>query len=68
MRIRKNVQSLSSDEKKVFVSALLRIKKEGSVHWHHAVMVPSVLSCEPKDAHRNGAHRGHRFYLGIVNF
>ncbi|MGY4558732.1 tyrosinase family protein [Bacillus thuringiensis] len=66
MRIRKNVRSLSSDEKKVFVSALLRLKKEGRydeyVHWHHAVMVPSVLSYEPKDAqYRNGAHRGPSF-------
>lgn len=66
MYIRKSVQSLSKEEKKAFVSALLILKKEGRydeyIHWHHAVMTPTVLPNEPKDAqYRNGAHRGPSF-------
>ncbi|AZJ20061.1 tyrosinase [Bacillus wiedmannii bv. thuringiensis] len=66
MRIRKSVRSLSSEEKKAFVEALLSLKKNGRydeyVHWHHAVMEPTVLPNEPRDArYRNGAHRGPAF-------
>jgi tyrosinase len=51
MYIRKNVTSLSSDEKARFVNALLELKSRGEydkyVHFHHHVMVPSVLPNEP---------------------
>lgn len=65
-RIRKNLRSLSADEKSRFVAALLKLKKEGRydqyVHWHHAVMKPAVYPWEPGDAvYRNGAHRGPNF-------
>lgn len=66
MIVRKNAKSLSRDEKKAFVEALLQLKKEGRydeyVHWHHAVMKPTIFPYEPKDgAYRNGAHRGPAF-------
>lgn len=66
MRVRKNILSLSADEKAAFIQALLRLKREGRydeyVHWHHAVMNPTVLPYEPRDArYRNGAHRGPSF-------
>lgn len=66
MVIRRNAKSLSTDERKAFVDALLHLKKEGRydeyVHWHHSVMVPTVFPYEPKDAnYRNGAHRGPSF-------
>jgi tyrosinase len=66
MYTRKNVASLSEQEKRAFVEGLLLLKKEGRydeyVHWHHAVMKPTVFPFEPKDAnYRNGAHRGPAF-------
>lgn len=66
MITRKSVRSLTGAEKKKLVDALLLLKKKGRydeyVHWHHAVMVPTVLPDEPKDAlYRNGAHRGPSF-------
>ncbi len=66
MIIRKNVRSLADDERKVYVNALLELKKKGVydkyVHWHHQVMVPSVHPYEPVDAnYRNRAHRGPAF-------
>lgn len=66
MIVRRSVHSLSSAEKAAFVTALLELKKKGRydeyVHWHHHVMVPSVLSYEPRDSnYRNGAHRGPSF-------
>ena len=66
MIIRKNIRSLTPDERKAFVNALLNLKAEGQydkyVHWHHHVMQPAVLSFEPYDAnYRNGAHRGPAF-------
>ena len=66
MIIRKSVHSLSGAEKATFVRALLELKRRGRyddyVHWHHHVMVPSVLPFEPRDAnYRNGAHRGPAF-------
>ena len=76
-QIRKNLRSLTPHEKKIFVEALLKLKKDGRydeyVHWHHAVMTPTVLSYEPHDPdYRNGAHRGtsflpwHRAFLSSV--
>lgn len=66
MRLRKNVRSLSQGEIDKFVKALLELKRNGRydkyVHWHHHVMVPSILSWEPNDPdYRNGAHRGPSF-------
>lgn len=66
MNIRKSIKSLTDEEKKAFVDALLTLKKKGRydeyVHFHHAVMIPTILSYEPKDAiYRNGAHRGPSF-------
>lgn len=66
MIVRKSVHSLSASEKADFVAALLELKKSGRydeyVHWHHHVMIPAVLSYEPRDAsYRNGAHRGPAF-------
>lgn len=66
MNIRKNIASLTSDEKAKFVNALLELKARGKydefVHAHHHVMVPSILSYEPRDAnYRNPAHRGPAF-------
>jgi len=66
MYVRKNATSLSEQEKEAFVEGLLALKKEGRydeyVHWHHAVMTPSVWPFEPRDAfYRNAAHRGPSF-------
>jgi tyrosinase len=66
MVMRKNIRSLTPDDRKAFVNALLTLKAEGRydkyVHWHHHVMQPAVLSFEPYDAnYRNGAHRGPAF-------
>jgi hypothetical protein len=66
MYVRKNVTSLSEQEKEAFVEGLLALKRQGRydeyVHWHHAVMKPSVWPFEPKDAnYRNAAHRGPSF-------
>ena len=66
MITRKSVGSLTEAEKKAFVNALLELKHRGEydkyVHWHHHVMVPTVLPYEPRDAnYRNGAHRGPAF-------
>lgn len=66
MLLRKNVTSLTASEKSAYVNALLELKKRGAydkyVHWHHHVMVPTVLPHEPRDAnYRNGAHRGPAF-------
>jgi tyrosinase len=66
MTLRKNVLSLSPPEKRNFVEALLALKKRGRydeyVHWHHHIMIPTVLPYEPRDAnYRNGAHRGPAF-------
>lgn len=66
MNIRKNVTSLTASEKSAYVKAMLELKKRGEydkyVHWHHHVMIPTVLPHEPRDAnYRNGAHRGPAF-------
>jgi tyrosinase len=66
MGLRKEVRSLNSEDRKTFVAALLNLKKSGRydqyVHWHHAVMVPSIGPSEPADPdYRNGAHRGPSF-------
>lgn len=66
MIVRKNVRSLTSAEKEMFIEALLALKKKGRydeyVHWHHHVMKPTVLPYEPADPqYRNGAHRGPNF-------
>ena len=77
MTVRKNLKSLTPQEKQIFVEALLKLKKDGRydeyVHWHHAVMIPTILSYEPHDPdYRNGAHRGpsflpwHRAFLAAV--
>lgn len=73
MHIRKNVTSLTGDEKARLVDALLELKANGEydhfVHAHHHIMVPSVLPHEPRDAnYRNPAHRGPGFCLGIESF
>jgi tyrosinase len=64
--MRKNIRSLTPDDRKAFVNALLNLKAEGRydkyVHWHHQVMQPTILPFEPYDAnYRNGAHRGPAF-------
>lgn len=66
MRHRRNVTSLTPDQRAAYVNAVLELKKKGRydqyVHWHHHVMVPTVLPDEPKDAgYRNGAHLGPAF-------
>lgn len=66
MRVRKSVASLTTKEKAVFIQALLELKRRGEydkyVHWHHHVMIPTVLPHEPRDPeYRNGAHRGPAF-------
>jgi tyrosinase len=66
MITRKSVNSMSEAEKATLVRALLELKRRGEygkyVHWHHHVMVPTVLPHEPNDAnYRNGAHRGPSF-------
>lgn len=77
MNVRKSIVSLTDDEKRTFVNALIELKKIGKydhyVHWHHHVMIPTVFPYEPNDPnYRNGAHRGpaflpwHRAYLKAV--
>lgn len=66
MIIRKSVNALDQQEKAKLVNALLELKRRGEydkyVHWHHHVMLPTVLPHEPRDAnYRNGAHRGPAF-------
>ncbi len=66
MGIRKEVRSLSAEQRKAFTDALLMLKKQGRydeyVHSHHAVMVPTVDPTEPPSPdYRNGAHRGPSF-------
>lgn len=66
MRIRKNVRSLTAEERRALVDALLILKRRNRydqyVHWHHHLMVPTVMPYEPRDAnYRNGAHRGPAF-------
>jgi tyrosinase len=63
MILRKNVTSLSKDEKVTLVQAFLKLKREGRydeyVHAHHALMHPATYPSEPQDPdYRNGAHRG----------
>jgi len=63
MNVRKNVRSLTADEKARFVNAVLELKAAGTydhfVHAHHHIMLPSVFPNEPRDAnYRNPAHRG----------
>jgi len=57
---------MTQGEKATLVSALLELKRRGEydkyIHWHHHVMIPTVLPHEPRDAsYRNGAHRGPAF-------
>ncbi|POA25704.1 MULTISPECIES: tyrosinase family protein [unclassified Pseudomonas] len=66
MIVRKNVRSLSPNERADFINSVLTLKRRGGydkyVHWHHAVMVPTVHSYEPRDpTYRNGAHLGPSF-------
>jgi tyrosinase len=66
MITRKNVNNMTDTEKATLVRALLELKRRGEydkyVHWHHQVMIPTVLPYEPRDANfRNGAHRGPAF-------
>lgn len=66
MAIRKEIRSLSAEERKALVDGFLALKKQGRydeyVHWHHAVMVPTVDPTEPPNPdYRNGAHRGPSF-------
>ena len=66
MRIRKEIRTLNDDELDDFIKAMLALRKQGKydkyVHWHHAVMVPTVYPNEPQDPdYRNGAHLGPAF-------
>jgi tyrosinase len=66
MKLRKNIRSLTTDEKTKLVAAFLQLKRSGQydeyVHHHHHVMVPTVMPYEPNDPnYRNGAHRGPSF-------
>lgn len=66
MITRKRVEAMSEPEKSTLVQSLLELKRRGKydkyVHWHHQVMIPTVLSHEPIDSnYRNGAHRGPAF-------
>ena len=66
MNVRKNVRSLTAEEKSRYINALLKLKADGIydhfVHAHHHIMVPSVFPNEPRDAnYRNPAHRGPGF-------
>ena len=66
MIVRKSVNVLTAEEKKKLIDAFLQLKKKGKydeyVHWHHAVMKPTILPHEPRDpVYRNGAHRGPSF-------
>lgn len=51
MRIRKEIRTLNDDELDDFIKAMLALRKQGKydkyVHWHHAVMVPTVYPNEP---------------------
>ncbi len=60
MGLRREIRSLSRDERRAFVEALLSLKKSGRydqyVHWHHSVMIPTLLPTEPPNPdYRNGA-------------
>ena len=66
MKIRKEIRTLSGHEWMEFLNALLAVKAakeyDKFVHWHHAVMVPTVHPHEPQDPdYRNGAHLGPAF-------
>ena len=66
MRVRREIRSLSSEERKALVGAFLRLKADGRwdhhVHSHHAAMSATVLPDEPAHPlYRNGAHRGPAF-------
>ncbi|MCO8310259.1 tyrosinase family protein [Pseudomonas mandelii] len=66
MKLRKNVRSLTRDEIDRFVAGCLTLKRAGRyekfVHWHHQVMIPTVMPNEPHDPnYRNGAHLGPAF-------
>lgn len=66
MKVRKNIYSLTKDEKDVFINAILELKKKGRydeyIHMHHHLMHPSVHPDEPYDpVYRNPAHRGPAF-------
>lgn len=66
MNIRKEIRKLSGPERLAFTNTLLALKGNGGydkyVHWHHAVMVPTVHPDEPQDPdYRNGAHLGPAF-------
>lgn len=66
MRVRREVRSLSSDERNALINAFLALKASGRwdhhVHSHHAAMNATVLPPEPAHpAYRNGAHRGSAF-------
>lgn len=66
MRLRREIRSLSSDERAALVDAFLQLKKAGRwdhhVHSHHAAMGATVLPHEPAHPlYRNGAHRGPAF-------
>ena len=66
MITRKNVNTMTETEKATLVGALLELKRRDEydkyVHWHHHVMIPTILPYEPRDAnYRNGAHRGPAF-------
>lgn len=66
MVIRKNIRSLTTQERLTFINSVLALKANGGydkyVHWHHAVMVPTVHPDEPQDPdYRNGAHLGPAF-------
>lgn len=57
---------MDAAQRKAFTDALLELKKAGRydeyVHWHHAVMMPTVDATEPATPdYRNGAHRGPSF-------
>jgi len=66
MITRKSVNAMNESERAALIRALLELKRSGEydkyVHWHHHVMMPTVLPHEPQDAnYRNGAHRGPAF-------
>src|SRR5688572_7929608 len=75
MHTRKDLRSLSDQEKSAFVNALLELKRIGKydsyIEWHHhAMMCPTPVSHEsPHWRYRNAAHRGpvflpwHRDYI-----
>ncbi|MFQ6594884.1 MULTISPECIES: tyrosinase family protein [Pseudomonas] len=66
MNIRKEIRSLTGPQRLEFINTLLALKRNGGydkyVHWHHAVMMPTVHPYEPQDPdYRNGAHLGPAF-------